>query len=103
MNNGGIGGTRATSTPLNVSQLGACKILALGGFGLLLYFAHYAFIPIALALLLALVLSGPVEALYKHGVPRSLSALLRKNVAWPTQSAALPAPMPSGWPWQPLR
>ena len=70
-----------TSAPLHVSQLGACKILALGGFGLLLYFAHYAFIPIALALLLALVLSGPVEALYRHGVPRSLSALVILAVA----------------------
>jgi predicted PurR-regulated permease PerM len=77
----GTTGTRATSTPLHVGQLGACKILAFGGFGLLLYFAHYAFIPIALALLLALVLSGPVEALYRHGVPRSLSALVILAVA----------------------
>src|SRR5665213_1459842 len=81
MNSDGTTGTRATSIPLNVGQFGACKILALGGFGLLLYFAHYAFIPIALALLLALVLSGPVEALYKRGVPRSLSALLILAIA----------------------
>jgi predicted PurR-regulated permease PerM len=81
MNGGGTVSTRATSTPLHVSQLGACKLLALGGFGLLLYFAHYAFIPIALALLLALVLSGPVEALYRRGVPRSLSALLILAIA----------------------
>jgi predicted PurR-regulated permease PerM len=82
MNDGPITETRATSTPLSVGQLGACKILALGGFGLLLYFAHYAFIPIALALLLALVLSGPVEALYRHGVPRSLSALVILAIAF---------------------
>ena len=81
MDGNGITGTRATSTSLHVGQLGACKILALGGFGLLLYFAHYAFIPIALALLLALVLSGPVEALYKRGVPRSLSALVILAIA----------------------
>jgi predicted PurR-regulated permease PerM len=82
MNSEGATGKHATPTPLHVGQLGACKILALGGFGLLLYFAHYAFIPIALALLLALVLSGPVEALYKHGVPRSLSALLILAIAF---------------------
>ncbi len=82
MNDGPILGARTISTPLNVGQLGSCKILALGGFGLLLYFAHYAFIPIALALLLALVLSGPVEALYRHGVPRSLSALVILAVAF---------------------
>jgi predicted PurR-regulated permease PerM len=81
MDNEGTSGARTTATTFNVGQLGACKILVLGGFGLLLYFAHYAFIPIALALLLALVLSGPVEGLYRHGVPRSLSALLIVAIA----------------------
>ena len=42
----------------------------------LLYFAHAAFIPVALALLFALVLSSPVEALHRRGLPRSLSAVL---------------------------
>lgn len=42
----------------------------------LLYFAHAAFIPVALALLFALVLSSPVEALHRKGLPRSLSAIL---------------------------
>ena len=42
----------------------------------LLYFAHAAFIPVALALLFALVLSSPVEALNRKGLPRSLSAVL---------------------------
>lgn len=42
----------------------------------LLYFAHAAFIPVALALLFALVLSSPVEALHRKGLPRSLSAVL---------------------------
>jgi predicted PurR-regulated permease PerM len=50
------------------------KALLAGAIGLLLYFAHFAFIPIALALLLALVLSGPVEALHGWRVPRSVSA-----------------------------
>jgi predicted PurR-regulated permease PerM len=57
-------------------QLTASKLLAWGAFGLLLYVAHAAFVPIALALLLALVLSGPVEALHKYRVSRSLSAML---------------------------
>jgi len=35
-----------------------------------------AFIPVALALLLSLLLSGPVEALHNKGVPRSMSAAL---------------------------
>jgi predicted PurR-regulated permease PerM len=50
------------------------RLLVGGAIGLLLYFAHVAFIPIALALLLALVLSGPVEAMHSWRVPRSLSA-----------------------------
>jgi len=59
---------------LHVKQITAVKILVMGGIGVLLYFAHAAFVPIALALLFALILSGPVEALHKLRVPRSLSA-----------------------------
>lgn len=44
--------------------------------GVLLYFAQAAFIPVALALLFALVLSIPVEALHGKGLPRALSATL---------------------------
>jgi predicted PurR-regulated permease PerM len=44
--------------------------------GAVLYLGHAAFIPVAMSLLLALVLSSPVEALQKVGVPRSLSAVL---------------------------
>ncbi|HTD74465.1 MAG TPA: AI-2E family transporter [Steroidobacteraceae bacterium] len=54
----------------------AVRLLVAGAFGLLLYFAHVAFIPVALALLISLVLSGPVEALHDRHVPRSLSAAL---------------------------
>ena len=50
------------------------KLLVAGAVGLLLYWAHVAFVPVALALLLALVLSSPVEALRGWGVPRSVSA-----------------------------
>jgi predicted PurR-regulated permease PerM len=61
---------------MHVNQFTAPRVLALGAVGLLLYVAHAAFIPIALALLFALILSGPVEALHKLRVPRSLSAAL---------------------------
>jgi predicted PurR-regulated permease PerM len=44
--------------------------------GALLYEGHAAFIPVAVSLLLALVLSSPVEALFKWGVPRSIGAVL---------------------------
>src|ERR1700733_6597687 len=50
------------------------RVLVAGAVGVLLYFAHVAFVPVALALLLALVLSGPVEALHGWRVPRSISA-----------------------------
>jgi predicted PurR-regulated permease PerM len=38
--------------------------------------AHTAFIPVALALLAGLILSSPVEALFRLGLPRGLSAVL---------------------------
>ncbi|HEY4446177.1 MAG TPA: AI-2E family transporter [Steroidobacteraceae bacterium] len=50
------------------------KLLVAGAIGLLLYCAHVAFVPVALALLLALVLSGPVEGLHGWRVPRGVSA-----------------------------
>lgn len=54
----------------------ATKVIVLGALGVLLYFAHAAFTPVALALLFGLILSSPVEALHKRRVPRSLSAAL---------------------------
>jgi predicted PurR-regulated permease PerM len=54
----------------------AGKVIVWGALGVLLYVAHVAFIPLALALLFGLVLSSPVEALHKVRVPRSLSAAL---------------------------
>jgi predicted PurR-regulated permease PerM len=54
----------------------AGRVIVWGALGLLLYVAHAAFIPVALALLFALILSGPVEALHKTHIPRSVSASL---------------------------
>ena len=52
------------------------KVIIWGAFGALLYVAHEAFIPVALALLFGLILSGPVEALHRIRVSRSLGAAL---------------------------
>lgn len=61
---------------MRVAQVTPIRVLVWGAIGLLLYVAHTAFIPIALALLFALILSGPVEALRKIRVPRSIGAAL---------------------------
>ena len=51
-------------------------LLVCGLCGVLLYVASAVVIPIALGVLFALVLSSPVEALHRKGLPRSLSAIL---------------------------
>ncbi|HEY4969361.1 MAG TPA: AI-2E family transporter [Steroidobacteraceae bacterium] len=61
---------------MHVNQFTASKLLVLMAIGVLLYVGHFAFIPIALALLFALILSGLVEALFRLHVPRSLSATI---------------------------
>ena len=67
----------ASSVPLVHSwPTRAAKILVATTLGALLYVAHAAFIPVALALLLALILSGPVEMLHRKHVPRAASASL---------------------------
>ncbi len=57
-------------------RITAVRVLVAGALGLLLYFAHVAFVPVALALLLALVLSGPVELLRRVGLPRGVGAVI---------------------------
>jgi predicted PurR-regulated permease PerM len=54
----------------------AAVTLAMTAVGVLVYIAHAALVPIALSLLFALLLSAPVEALNRHGLPRSVSALM---------------------------
>jgi predicted PurR-regulated permease PerM len=63
-------------TMASVRHFNAGKGIFILLLGALLYFAHAAFIPVALALLFALILSSPVELLHKIGMPRGLSALL---------------------------
>ncbi|MEA3196009.1 MAG: hypothetical protein QOF32_61 [Gammaproteobacteria bacterium] len=68
-------GTGNTSAEHKPSQgMTSVRLLVAGAIGLLLYFAHVAFVPVALALLLALILSGPVEVLHGWRVPRGVSA-----------------------------
>jgi predicted PurR-regulated permease PerM len=68
----GIGSrTAGSKTPRKMT---AVRVLVAGAIGLLLYCAHVAFVPVALALLFALVLSGPVEVLHGWRVPRGVSA-----------------------------
>ena len=57
-------------------RITAVRLLVAGAIGFLLYVGHVAFIPVALALLLSLVLSGPVESLHRVGLPRGLGAAL---------------------------
>jgi predicted PurR-regulated permease PerM len=65
---------RLEGPPTRTSLLnGLLGFVLVGG---LLYVGRAAFIPVALAVLLALLLSTPVEALHKKGVPRGVSALL---------------------------
>lgn len=52
------------------------RVLAAIAVGAVLYYGHAAFIPVALAVLFWLVLTTPVEALHRHGVPRSAAAIL---------------------------
>lgn len=65
-----------TLRPKASPALSLLKFLVAVAIGTLLYFAHEAFVPVALALLFSLVLSGPVEWLHSWRVPRSLSAAL---------------------------
>ncbi|MDP9087749.1 MAG: AI-2E family transporter [Pseudomonadota bacterium] len=44
--------------------------------GAILYIGHSAFVPVALALLAGLILSSPVEMLFRLGFPRGFSAVL---------------------------
>jgi predicted PurR-regulated permease PerM len=66
----------AKSSSLLATLCRVAKIVAYLAVGSLLYVAHAAIVPVALAVLFALVLSGPVETFHKRGVPRNLSALL---------------------------
>jgi predicted PurR-regulated permease PerM len=67
---------RLPKTLASVRDFNAGKGILVFLIGGLLYVAHGAFIPVALALLAALILSSPVEMLFRLGLSRGLSALL---------------------------
>jgi predicted PurR-regulated permease PerM len=67
---------RLPKTLKGVREFNAGKGILLFLIGALLYVGHAAFIPVALALLAGLILSSPVEALFRLGLPRGLGAVL---------------------------
>jgi predicted PurR-regulated permease PerM len=67
---------RLPKTLASVRDFNAGKGILILLIGALLYIGHAAFIPVALALLAALILSSPVELLFRLGLPRGLSAVL---------------------------
>ena len=71
-----VGASTEGAVPQRPRSSVALRLLVSGLAGALLYFARGAFIPVALAVLFALLLSSPVEALHRKGLPRSVSALL---------------------------
>jgi predicted PurR-regulated permease PerM len=67
---------RLPKTLKGVREFNAGKGVLLFLIGGLLYVGHTAFIPVALAFLAGLILSSPVEALFRLGLPRGLGAVL---------------------------
>jgi predicted PurR-regulated permease PerM len=68
---------RSAASPRYLARASrALIVLATVAVAALLYFAHEVFIPVALALLFALVLSNAVEGLHRIGLPRAVSAFL---------------------------
>ena len=67
---------RLPKTVAGIRNFNASKGILIILIGVVLYVGHAAFIPVALALLAALILSSPVEWLFRIGVPRGLGAFL---------------------------
>jgi predicted PurR-regulated permease PerM len=67
---------RLPKTLKGVREFNAAKGILLFLAAALLYVGHTAFIPVALAMLAGLILSSPVEALFRLGLPRGLGAVL---------------------------
>jgi predicted PurR-regulated permease PerM len=75
---GGLGAAARSDAAAgrSVGRITAVRVLVAAAIGVVLYVGHVAFIPVALALLLSLVLSGPVELLHRIGLPRAFGAAL---------------------------
>jgi predicted PurR-regulated permease PerM len=76
MNNDAAGSAGDTNARYLRLQARALVTLAACAVTAVLWVCHEAFVPVALSLLFALVLSSAVEALHRHGMPRGLSAVL---------------------------
>lgn len=76
------------------------RVVAVLAAGTFLYVAHSVVIPVVLAVLFALILTTPVEALYRFKVPRGLTAILLLLMFLGLFSAAinlLSAPAQTWW------
>lgn len=68
---------RPTDAPRYLARASrALVVIATIAVGALLYFAREVFVPVALAILFALVLSSTVEGLHRFRIPRAVSAFL---------------------------
>lgn len=68
---------RPTDAPRYLARASrALVVIATVAVGALLYFAREVFVPVALAILFALVLSSTVEGLHRFRIPRAVSAFL---------------------------
>lgn len=77
---------RLPKTLASVRDFNAGKGILMFLIGTLLYIAHAAFIPVALALLAGLILSSPVEMLFRLGLPQlrtSGERLLPPPISYP--------------------
>jgi predicted PurR-regulated permease PerM len=70
------GARQSADVPPALRVAAALRVLVAIAVGTLLYLARAALIPVALAVLISLMLTTPVEALYRRGLPRALSAVL---------------------------
>lgn len=69
--------SRPTDTPRYLARTSrALVVIATVAVAAVLYFAREVFVPVALAVLFALVLSSTVEALHRLRIPRAISAFL---------------------------
>jgi len=73
----GIAGRPNPSVTPSVARTAlSVRVLMALAIGAVLYFGHATFIPIALAVLFSLILTAPVEALHRLGLPRGVSAVM---------------------------
>jgi predicted PurR-regulated permease PerM len=95
------GADRQASIPMRVAHSSASvRALAILAAGTFLYVAHAVIVPVVMAVLFALILTTPVEALYRYRIPRSVTAVALLLAALALLSGAidlLSAPAQKWW------